>query len=81
MTRRPVRVHIDRLVLDGVSPGDRAAFTRAFERELARRLTQVEVDPARTGDAKLATAPQGDPSSAARAAAAALATRLGGGRS
>ncbi len=35
MTKR-VEVHIDRLVLHGVAPGDRSAVAQAVEREVAR---------------------------------------------
>ena len=81
MTRPPIRVRIDRLVIDGVAPRDRSAFIRAFEREIARRLTQVTIDTLQRGDARLATAAPGETSASAAAAAAALVARLGGGRS
>ena len=81
MTRPPLRLHIDRLVIDGVAPRDRTAFTRAFQQEIARRLTRVTVDTRQQSSAKLTTTAPGDTEGAARAAAAALAARLGGGRS
>jgi hypothetical protein len=38
MSRPAIRVHIERLVLEGVAPGDRAAVVAAFRAELGRRL-------------------------------------------
>ena len=38
--RPPIRLRIDRLVLDGVPSGDPAALGRAVESELSRLLTE-----------------------------------------
>lgn len=41
MSRR-IHVRIDRVVLDGVDPGDRAAFAAALGREIGRQLGQAD---------------------------------------
>jgi len=46
MTRGPVQVQIDRLVLEGVRPADRARLQAAVTRELARLLAARGTQPA-----------------------------------
>lgn len=43
--RRPIEIHIERLVLEGVSPADRHRVGAAVERELARLLSERGVPP------------------------------------
>jgi hypothetical protein len=46
-----VRVHIDRVVLDGIDlpHRERVAFRAAFERELAQRIAEGGLSPELTG--------------------------------
>jgi hypothetical protein len=92
MTSRPVRLRIERLVLDGVAPRDRAAVVAAFRTELARWLAAGgAAELARrhasgrgslTGhaaDVLSVSAPSpANAASAGRAAAAALGRAIGG---
>jgi hypothetical protein len=91
MTPRPVRLRIERLVLDGIAPRDRAAVVAAFRSELARLLAAGGAELARShasGRASLAShatptlsiaAPaRADAASAGRAAAAALGRAIAG---
>ncbi|MBN8893088.1 MAG: hypothetical protein BGP12_11605 [Rhodospirillales bacterium 70-18] len=75
-----VRLRIDRLVLDGVAPGDRARVVAAFRAELARLLAAGGADVAagaRPGH--VAMLPAGaDAGSAGRAAAASVFSAIGG---
>lgn len=74
-------VHIDRLVLEGIEPGERGRFTRALRTELARRLERPgtmtgvreagdrsEIDAGRTQSQRA-----GDAAGLGRAAAARIA--------
>ena len=77
--RRPVTLRIDRLVLDGVPPGDRRAVVRALQAALQSRLAGLDPGASRRVD-RLAAGPIADTSSAAglgRAAAGAVAQALG----
>lgn len=82
MTRPPLRVRIDRLVLTGIAPEDRAAVRRAFETELARLLAAAPVPQAggRTAGMTLSVPQPNSPQAAGAAAAGAVARALGGGR-
>ena len=42
----PIEIHIDELVLEGVSPGDRQAVAEAAARELARLTAEWGLPPA-----------------------------------
>ena len=44
MTPSRIRVHIDRVVFDGVDPGDARAVANAVELAVARALSGNEVD-------------------------------------
>ena len=50
--KRPMSVHIERLVLEGVSPADRHAVAAAVERELARTLAERGLPPEMEGAAE-----------------------------
>lgn len=83
-----VRIHIDRLVLDGldVSHASHVAFGGAVERELARRIAAGGLAPSLLGGIavpSLATSPinaAGPPRQLGTAIAHALYGGLGGGR-
>lgn len=83
--RPPIRLRIDRLVLEGVAPQHRQAVQAAFEGELARLLA---AGPRPSGAARqdslaVPAASGRDPAATGRAAAAALhravSGRAGGG--
>jgi hypothetical protein len=79
--RPPVRVRIDRLVLEGVPPAQRPALVRALQQELARRLQGQDLAGAGLPPRTSLTLPAaGDGASAGAAAAQALAKSLGGRR-
>jgi hypothetical protein len=42
LTPRAIRIEVERIVFDGVSPDDRAAFARAFEIASATALAGAE---------------------------------------
>lgn len=47
--RRPVRLHVDRLVLEGFHPRDRARVAAAFQAELERLLAEGPLPEALAG--------------------------------
>jgi hypothetical protein len=76
-----VRLRIDRLVLDGVAPRDRARVVAAFRAELARLLAAGGADVVagvRPGHAAVLPA-VADAGAAGRAAAASVYSAIGGG--
>jgi hypothetical protein len=82
MSRPPIRLHIERLVLEGVAPRDAAAVVAAFQAELGRLLA-APAAPAEghTAPAVSVAAPTPrDTASAGRVAAVAVARAIAGAR-
>ena len=82
MTRPPLRLRIDHLVLTGIDPKDQAAVRRAFETELGRLLTAAPLpDQGMRAPGLTLSLPQpGSPGAAGVAAAGAVVRALGGKR-
>lgn len=82
MTRPPVRLSIDRLVLEGIDSKDRAVVRRAFEAELGRLLKAASVPEqgSRSPGLTLSLPAPASPRAAGIAAAGAVVRALGGGR-
>jgi hypothetical protein len=82
MTRPPIRLRIDHLVLTGIDPKDRAAVRRAFEAELGRLLqaSPVPEQGSRSPGLALSLPQPNSPRAAGMAAAGAVVRALGGGR-
>jgi len=77
-----VQVTIDRLVLGGFDPADRAAFVRSLKSELARVLAEPETRAACTGSRRtpmlrLGTMPLAPGPSGARKLGAGVARAIG----
>lgn len=78
--RRPVRLTIDHLVLDGVAPEDRAALMRALETSLASELQAMSFGDSRQVDQLSVTskAMTDRPADLGRGAGRAIAAKLRG---
>jgi hypothetical protein len=77
---RPVKLRIERLVLEGVAPRDRGAFVGAFEAALARVLASGDLPLGGNPMTSLSvtTSAPADAASAGHAAAVAVARAIGG---
>lgn len=76
--RPPVRIRIDRLIIDGVDGRPAEQLAEAFIAEL-RRLTRANARPARPAGGDLYADPDRDPIGAGRLIAASVHARLLGG--
>lgn len=78
---RPVRLHINRLVLHGVAHKDRAALTRALASALEARLAGVNPGHNRSVGQIRTTAGSATPASLGQSAADTIARTVKGGKS
>lgn len=77
--RSPVRIRIDRLIIEGVDGRPAELMAEAFVTELLR-LARVDARPARPTGGDLDADPERDPVGAGRLIAASVHARLLGGR-
>ena len=75
----PTRLHIDRLVLEGVDPRDAGAIAAAVRAELGRRLAETPPSEAATADQLTVNVPHARGARLGQSVANAVHGKLSGG--